>query len=377
MEVPIDLSDAVFTGIGVAGIGYGLVEFVRRMRKNASRQTSLSTDAWHGYALEHNWPFHGGPAKASFRGAIDGQPLSAEVNIRRTRGRHGREYVTARSTFRVPIRGRAPVLSIRKKSLQNRFMLLLGGGRPFATDFHKIDESLLVSGEDVDEVVALIRKSPVRLALEMLARVCPEAVVHERAVELTVDGMMSESRELDRTLEAMTAVAAAIEMSIPRIDGSPPVFPERSPSDEASSTATEPSRPVPPDVRRRPEALYMAMRRLARQSSQQQALTIQHLRIPPYTFDIEVRSITQAETSIGITTGDLQVNGVLTRGNWRVELVVPADQANMVLTLITGDVIRGECLLDNVRPGRQTAEAKATAAIELVSRGTPHEDAVR
>ncbi len=347
------------------------------MGQNTGRYRNISTDTWHGYALERSWPFHGGPSKAGFRGSIEGQPLSAEVTIRRTKGRHNREYISAKSHFRVPIRGLAPVLSIRNKSLKNRFVLLLAGARPFATDLLKIDEHLLISGQDVDEVVALIRRPAVRQALEMLTRVCPEAVVHERAVELNVHGMMSEAQELDRTLQAMTAVAAAIEMSVPRIDGSPPVLPERS-SGEAEPTATpKPTRPLAPDVRRRPEALYMAMRRLARQTSQQQALTIQHLRIPPYTFDLEVRSIAEAETSIGTTTGDLQVNGVLSRGNWRVELVVPVDQADTVLTLITGDVIRGECVLDDIRPGRQTIEAKATNPIEVVSRGTPHEDAVR
>jgi hypothetical protein len=37
VEVPIDPYDAVYTGLAVAGIGYGLFEVARRMGKNAGR----------------------------------------------------------------------------------------------------------------------------------------------------------------------------------------------------------------------------------------------------------------------------------------------------------------------------------------------------
>lgn len=360
-------------GVGLSTYGVGLALF--RYWKNPGRYKTMSTSDWHEYALEREWAYHGNSDKAVFKGVIEGQPLYAEVVIRRIRTRRGGEFVQANSTFRVPIRGLAPLMSIRERTVKNRLLLVASGGRPFATDVLKLDEAFLISGADVDEVVPLVRKPAIRMALEALAQVCPEAVVHERAVELSMDGMLSNPRKLDRTLQTMTAVAAAIELSIPRSDGSPMPLPEpEAPLPTAVESPTQ--RPVTA-VRKRPEPLYVALRQVGRESPQRQAVALQHLRLPPYTVTLEVRSVTEAASDAGTTTGDLQINGVLTRSQWRVELLVSIDQANTVLTLLSGDVIHAECLVEEVRMTRQAVEATATSDVQVVSRGTPHKDALR
>ena len=381
-----------------------LISGLNRWGRESGELGNATADAWMSFAQSHNWPAEGGLHGVQFRGQIEGVAFKATATFRRVR-RHRRHQtigstaeilVYAKSVFRVPIRGAVPVLSIRQKTLMNQLKLGVTGQRPFATDVMSLDSMLLISGEDVDEVVPLVRLPGIRKALELVFKMYPDAVIDDRAIELHLDFMPVSTPELEHIVQALTAVASAIETSIAKKSGvALPELPMDATPYDAGHAAPQPvpggdvvmeaSRPSMGSVTEQPKErsgplpkrLRGSLKSLAAMSVKEQRMAIQHLRLPKYTFELEVRSIAEAVTRTGLSTGNYRVNGMLTGSRWRIELDVPADQANTVLTLMSGDVVKGECLLEDVLATRFSVEASTTQVVEVVSRGTPHADAIR
>ena len=161
----------------------------------------------------------------------------------------------------------------------------------------------------------------------------------------------------------MTTTAAAFEGYVPSLDGSvrPVVLPGETPlptrprTSEAEPVASSYIGP-----------LYVALQKLGRAGLRDQSSAAQRMRIPPYRFEMQFRSVGQALTRTGMPNGNYRLNGVLTRTNWRVELEVPADQADEALRLVLGDVVRGTCLVDEVVILRRSVAGSLTSPLELV-----------
>jgi hypothetical protein len=258
---------------------------------------------------------------------------------------------------------------------------------------------LLISGDDVDKVVALVRRPVVRKSLELLFKMYPNVVVDERAVQLHFDFMPVSTAELDHIVEALTAFAAAVEVAVAEETGVPlpePVFREseapvrtpmsgglgmamRSPASvPAAATQTAVSEPIDLATNERLRRIADALKGLRNKTVREQQVITQELRIPRYRFKLEVRSIGEPVKRMGSPLELYLVKGLLVDSQWRLELYVPTDQANTVLSLMSGDIIRGECLLDDVRSSANTAEATTAHLIEFVSKGVPlHPDVIR
>lgn len=405
-------------GVGALGTVLGLVALGLRLRvmgRSLERGDALSTDRWYAYAHERGWAFHPTANGAKMIGEVDGQPITVAVKITVRRGRHGREFRTAETSFRAPVRGRAPAgLLVRRRGLANQFRGLFDGGRPLDTGDADLDRALLISADEVGPAGVLVLRPPVRAALLALFEACPGAVVHERAVEFVTANMVSDPRYLDLYCGAITTATAALEGYLERLpfEGgfrTPAPAETRAPGpagladedeplpedagvtlipdlyipdvdgfdEDADAIPTEATAPVPidlpveePPARPPPEvrlpSLYMALRSLGGGTVAQRTMRVQHLRLSPYRYEIEVRSVQEGMSRLGIKTGRLQVNGVLTQARWRVELMVEAEHADAALLLISGDIIRGECLIEDVRGVGQVVECLARGAPERV-----------
>lgn len=127
----------------------------------------------------------------------------------------------------------------------------------------------------------------------------------------------------------------------------PAPTPSRSTPAPAPSSSPFPEPTHDPPSGRQP--LHLALRGLTGASQATIRQRLNYLKMPPYTYEIEVRSVSEATSRTGAPTGGLRVNGVLTRARWRAELTFPKELAYAAETLIANDVITGECLLDDLR----------------------------
>jgi len=358
-----------------AGVAFFVIAVASYALFNVAKLRHMATGKpmipmWEDLALENAWPVTSTRDGCSIRGGIDGKTFSAQAMLVRIRSRY-RESVTAHSVFRVPLLGPIPTMEIRRPSFQNKLRLLVTGQRPMLTDVHELDALLLVTGDDVDAVVGLLRKPAVRPALKALYTRFPGTLVTERAVTLKLGHMFETPRQLDTALELLTTVATAIEASVESVHADAVRRAIEKPDEPRNPDAVDLHVAMMPDQRLQVRPLYTALRQATRGTSQQQRLAAQRLRVPPYRFEIEVRSVSEDTSRTGAKTGNYRLNGVLTHDNWRVEMVVTPERVDQVLTLVMGDVVRGLCLLEDLRPVRRTVEAKLNSDIEIREQVNP------
>lgn len=405
----MDVLDAIAATFGsLVSLG-GLVWMGLRLMRMSQRGSEFKPEQWQNYADERGWQLRRLPGGGRLVGAIDGQPVTASVEVERyVRSKRG-QVPLQQTVIRVPVRGAVPLFTMRRRSVKNKARLALSTERLLGTGDPALDALVLISGPESDPVAELVRQPPVAQAMITLFRNHPEVVANERSIELVLDGVESRAEFLDGMFERMTALAAAIEGFVPQIDGkrqhivmpgqrevggqrlpAPPSEPAAIPlshpapaadvstfagalaaSSTASAAPTAPSKPVeppPPELQLKP--LYLALRSIKNMSLREQMSAVHRLRLPPYEYTLEVRSVSQQLSRLGRETGRVQLNGVLQRENWRLELAFEVAQADEVLSLVAGDVVRGRCLLEDVVAVRRAVMATADGPIEVVHKNT-------
>ncbi len=305
----------------------------------------VDRDAWRLWAAQADLDFVEADLSPRVHGVYGDCSVEISARIRRTRSRRGGTVERATTSLRISHRAELPPgFLVQTRSLRTWLGSRLFGAARISVD-EDIDAHFHVESSDPFRAREILADLEVKKALLALAADLPEAVVHERALEATLPGMVTEGFALSRYLDLLTALGVALRAIAPQVD---PVDPEMKPL------------PTAAELPRRHTSLASALRGFrSTGSSASQAIRASSLKIKPYEYTLIVRAVTEAANRLGRHTGGRAVRGVLDRSAWRAEIHFDPEDNEVVEALEIGDVITGMCLVEDLRPTSQVVECKA------------------
>jgi len=339
-------AEMVWTALGVALTVLGAHWAVRHWGRSLHHGGRVDRSAWEMYAAERDLSYTPDPLRPRIRGVHGGVSVEVAANIVRRRTRRGvQEFATTflRATHRADL---PPSFLARRRDWYQDIGTAVFGGKRVSVD-EDIDACFRIECRDEERAKALLTDLEVKKAMLALLVDLPEAHVHDRAVEVKLPGMVSDLQVLDRYLDRLAAVARALRAVSPQVDVA-------SPEAEAKPMVTA------ADLPQRRETLSGALQRIGGAASKTSAMVqTSTLRIKPYEYEMEVRSVVAASTRLGRPTGGLLVRGVLTRSPWRVEISFDPEDNEAVSDLKMNDIITGMALVDEVRAPSRVVECSA------------------
>lgn len=345
--------------LALAATGFlalGLLLYLRQWGRGLTHGGKVDRAAWEMFAAEHGYDYVPDPNRPRFRGVYDGVSFEVsakivKVNTRwmrpvtgvRVRNEYANTWVRATHRAALP-----PGTVIRRKHWGIALGSLLSGHPAISVDedyhaFFRIEC-------DVPEALrALLAHPDVKKALLAMIADIPEAVVHERAIEAKLSGMASDTSVLGTYLDRVSSVARALREHAPQVDRAQPT--DRTPVPLLAAA----------ELPERTESLTSALKRLGTASTRTSAsVQASTLKLRPYSYELEVRTVTEGSTRLGVPTGGLMVRGSLARSPWRVEVNFPKEDNEAVRALQPRDRITGLLLVDDLRGVAQVAECTAT-----------------
>lgn len=358
-----DLLDTslVLAALSFAAFVVGLVAVVRSWGRAVSHGGHVDRAAWEMYAAERLWDYTPDPRNPKLRGVYDevATEVSCRIVSRRTR-RGKQEYGTTslRMTHRADL---PPRFLAQERRLGNTLAALVSGARPISVH-DDLDPFFHVESADVEATRALFQDDDLRKAMLRLSVDLPEAVVDGRAISATLPGMVSNTNTLDMYLDLMAGVAKALYALSPRAVST------------SSQDGTPALAPLPSiaDLPRKPERLGSALGRLGGAATKTSAsVQVSALRLRPYEYEVEVRSINPGVSRAGIENGGRMLRGLLVNSQWKIELLCEREDNEAVDALQERDVVGGMCLVDDLRGMAHVVECTAQGAPILLKRGAP------
>ncbi|MBW2253622.1 MAG: hypothetical protein JRI25_03355 [Deltaproteobacteria bacterium] len=347
----------VWTALAAAVSVLLLVWVVRRWGQSLRHGGRVDRAVWEMYAAERDFSYTADPRHPRIRGVHDGVSIEASARIVRQRTRRGvQEFATTilSATHRADL---PSGFLTRKRNWYMDIGARVFGGKRVSVD-EDMDAFFRVECRDATRAAELLTDSEVKKAMLALLVDLPEAIVHDRAVEAKLPGMVSDLSVLDQYLDRMTAVARALRALAPQVDLASP--------EEVKPMVTAAELP------QRRETLTSALQRIGGASSKTSAMVqTSALRIKPYEYELEVRSVIEAASRLGVPTGGLLVRGLLARSPWRAEISFKPEDNEAVSELKMSDFITGIALVDEVRAPSRVVECSAVTPPMLL-KAAPH-----
>jgi hypothetical protein len=346
---------ALTVAVAVVTVAWGLRWWGQSLRHGGS----VNRAAWEMYAAERDFSFTADPLHPRLRGVHEGVSVEAAANIVRRRSRRGgtQEFATTmlRATHRADL---PPGFLASKRGWYTDIGAMVFGGKRVSVD-GDMDAYFRVECGDATRAAELLTDLEVKKAMLALLVDLPEAVVHDRAVEAKLPGMVSDLSVLDQYLDRIAAVARALRDVAPQVDR---------PSPEATPTPAVTAAELP----QRRETLSSALQRIGGATSKTSAMVqTSALRIKPYEYELEVRTVVEAATRLGMPTGGLLVRGPLVRSPWRAEISFKPEDNEAVSELKMNDIITGMALVDDVRAPSRIVECSAVTPPVLLQAAPP------
>lgn len=348
---------AVMSGVLFVGLA---VIAVRKWGRALSHGGAVDRTAWEMYAAERGWSYVQDPLHPRMRGVHNGASVEVGARIvRRRRPRGGGYQELGTTTLRVNHRAELPPRFLLQQRTWGATLggLVFGGPRVAVDD--DIDAEFLVEGAGADHIRDVLTHVAVKKALLAMSVDLPEAVVHERAVQVKVPGMVSDLHALDHYMDLLTNVANAMREHAPQLQQP---LPEATP--RPAMTAA--------DLPVRQESLTSAMNRIAGATSRTSAaVQTSALRLKPYEFIVEVRNVVEAVSRLGAPIEGRTVRGLLDRSAWRVEVTFKGDDAVGLEDIAPNDRITGMAMVDDLRQVSKVVECTAVTPAVLLEKGKP------
>lgn len=327
-----------------AGIGAGLAGVAaRHWGRSLYHGGKVDRDAWQLWAASNDHDYLPSELTPRIRGVHEGCSFDVSASIFRRRSL-GRTREIATTLLRVSHRADLPPgFLVRARTLGTWIASRLFGGRAVEVD-EDLAGSFVVDSTAPERARELVSDPAVKRALLALVADLPETIVHDRALEVQLPGMVSDTGALAHYLDLLTAVARAFRALAPQMD---PVSPEPRPL------------PTAAELPRRGESLAAALRSVRSGASSQAAMQVAQLKIRPYEYEIVVRGVEAAVTRLGRPTGGRTIRGALERSSWRVEIQFAEADNEAVEALKPGDVVTGLCHVEDARVASQVVECTA------------------
>jgi hypothetical protein len=352
-------SEMVWTALSAALAVVAVFWGVRWWGQSLRHGGRVDRAAWEMYAAERDFTFTPDPLHPRIRGVHEGVSVEAAATIVRRRGRRGAVHEVGTTILRATHRANLPPgFLARKRSWYTDIGTTVFGGKRVHVD-QDMDAFFRVECSDAVRAKELLTDLEVKKAMLAMLVDLPEAIVHDRAVEAKLPGMVSDISVLDAYLDRIAAVARALRAIAPQVEQ---LSPEATP--KPALTAAE--------LPQRRETLSGALQRIGGATSKTSAMVqASALRVKPYEYELEVRTVVEAATRLGMPTGGLLVRGPLARSPWRAEISFKPEDNEAVSELKMNDIITGMALVDDVRAPSRVVECSAVTPPVLLE-AAPH-----
>lgn len=345
--------------LALAATGFmlvGLVLYLRQWGRGLSHGGKIDKAAWEMFAAERGYDYVPDPMRPRFRGVHDGVSFEVAAKIIKVNTRWLRPVTGVRvrgeyanTSIRVAHRAALPPGTVIRRKHWGLTLGSMLSGHPAISVDDDYASAFRVECEVPEALRKLLAEPDVKRALLAMIDDLPNAVVHERAIEAKLTGMASDTSVLDTYLGRVTAVAKAFRAHAPQVDRAAPA--DRKPVPMVTAA----------DLPERTESLTSALNRLGTASSRtSQSVQASTLKLRPFSYQVDVRTVTEGVTRLGMPTGGLMVRGSLARSPWRVEVNFPPEDNDTVRALKPRDRITGLLLVDDLRGVAQVAECTAT-----------------